>query len=169
MSEGRELTRLVILDGQVWPAGSVPPAEVAARIKNPKCWAPVEAEPGLPWGPEGGSALGGASGPVIPAGPAAGIPNLEEKAGDSEVVPADAGSVIGRAGTDHQPAGPESEPAAPAPVDEAPPLLPEPPRSGRGASEAAWRQYAQSYGVPLPEGAERAQIIAACKDAGLIQ
>jgi hypothetical protein len=178
VSEGRELTRLVILDGQVWPAGSTPPAEVAARIKNPLCWRPVEDDPPLPWGPEGMPSISTASSPVIPAEPARGIPNLDEKAGDSAVVGASTGSVIGRAETDHPLTEPEQpEPAAEPKLldriavddDEAPPLLQEPPRSGKGASEAAWRQYAQSYGVQVPEGADRADIIAACKDAGLIK
>lgn len=176
MSDGRELTRLVILDGQVWPAGSVPPAEVAARIKNPLCWQPVEDDPPLPWGPEGMPSVSTASSPVIPADPANGIPNLDEKAGDSAVIPANTGSVIGRAETDQPVTVPEPDPPHDPPPPnnyddevEAPPLFQEPPRSGKGATEVAWRQYAQGYGVEVPAGADRAEIIAACKDACLIK
>jgi hypothetical protein len=166
VSDGQELTRLVILDGQVWPAGSVPPAEVAARITNPKCWAPVEDEPSLPWGPEGMPRISTAGTPVVPADLATTVPNLEEKAGDSAVVASNPGSVIGRAETE-QPLSETADEVAG--DDEAPPLFAEPPRSGKGATEAAWRQYAEGYGVEVPEGADRAEIIAACKDAGLIQ
>lgn len=48
------------------------------------------------------------------------------------------------------------------PVAVAPsPPVGEPPRSGRGASAKAWRKYAESVGVVVPEGASREEIIAA--------
>lgn len=128
MTEGRALTRLVIIDGEVWPAGSVPPAEVAERIRNPLCWAPVEADPVLPWGPEGMPSIGSADTPVVPAEPATnGIANLQEQADgtvSSGVIAATNGSVIGRAETDNPltDLGPIHEPVEidqdePAPVD----------------------------------------------------
>jgi hypothetical protein len=200
VTEGRALTRLVILDGEVWPAGSIPPAAVAERIRNPKCWAPVEDEPVLPWGPEGMPSVGMPGSPVIPAAPAAGIPNLQEKAGDSGVVPASPGLLIARdpaevsgqafaaGGLVRGPGSAEDDsiPAQPQlhdrvaleddtlPVESAgetssPALLSEPPRSGRGASAAAWRAYAEQFDVDVPSGASRDDIIALLEDDGHIQ
>jgi hypothetical protein len=191
VTEGRALTRLVILDGEVWPAGSVPPAAVAKRIRNPQCWEPVESDPPLPWGPEGVPAIGTAGTPVVPAAPASGIPNLEEKTGDSAVVTARAGLPIGRdpaeasgqafAGQqqdgDAVPAPPDGEQELhdrlavepePDPAQQ-PALLSEPPRSGKGATTAAWRTYAQQFDVDVPAEADRGDIIALLKDDGHIQ
>jgi hypothetical protein len=201
VTDGKALTRLVVLDGEIWEAGSVPPPAVAARIRNPKCWAPVEPDPGLSWGPEGMTQVGTATQAVIPAAPAGnGIPNLQEQAGGTEqsgVIPADQGSVIGRDPTEpigqSEPTGeivgalkpfdpgpkpgtaaePEPEPKVepqPEPAVEEPPAGPvEPPRSGRGASETAWRSFAAGYGVEVADDADRASIIAACRKAGVIQ
>jgi hypothetical protein len=192
VTEGRALTRSVVLGGEVWEAGSVPPPEVAARIRNPRCWEPAEADPPLPWGPEGVPAVSTATQAVIPAAPAGnGIPNLEEMAGgtvQSGVIPAQPGNVIGRdpsepfapaVVTDAVP--PVQEPAEapwsetepePEPVVEEldfQPAQPEPPRSGKGATEAAWRAYAESFGVTVPQSADRGDIIARLKDDGYIQ
>lgn len=41
------------------------------------------------------------------------------------------------------------------------PPVGEPPRAGRGASAKAWRKFAESVGVVVPEGASREEIIAA--------
>jgi hypothetical protein len=182
VTEGRALTRLVILDGEVWPVGSVPPAAVAERIRNPKCWAPVEDEPELPWGPEGMPAVGTASTPVVPAQPASGIPNLQEKTGDSAVIPARPGTPIARdpaevSGQAFANGGPVREPGPAeddsaqlhdrvavddetAAADSPSALLSEPPRSGRGASTAAWRAYAQQFGAEVPDDAEKLRSIA---------
>lgn len=166
----RVLTRLVILDGVVWNEGDVPPPEVAALIRNPKCWAPAEAEAN-PWGPEGRSTpamdVMGTSKPVIPSEPGTnGIPNLEEQPADtasSAVVPADPGTVNGLP-------LPDPEPVVTVPVEEpAAPVLSEPPRSGKGATEAAWRAYAAQLGVDVAADADRGDIIARLKDDGRIQ
>jgi hypothetical protein len=174
VTEGRALTRLVVLDGEVWEAGSVPPPEVAERIRNPKCWAPLEQDPPLPWGPEGMPAINTASQAVIPAAPAGnGIPNLEEQAGgtaQSGVIPADQGNVIGR--DPSEPFGPNvASEVDPAQVEQQPEpvLLPEPPRSGKGSSETAWRAYAAQFGVEVPASSDRNAIIAQLKDDGYIR
>lgn len=181
MSEGRELTRLVILDGQVWAAGSVPPPEVAERIRNPKCWEPVEDEPGLRWGPEGMPSVSTFSNPVTPSEPTNGIRNLDEHAGGSDasgVIAARTGSVIGRAETDQPVTEPTEEQTGEETeqpklldriaVDDDEPVA-EPPRSGKGATEAAWREFATSRDVEVSDDDDRAAIIAACRDAGVIQ
>jgi hypothetical protein len=45
----------------------------------------------------------------------------------------------------------------------------EPPRSGKGSGEAAWRAFAEANGVQVSENDGRDEIIAACQDAGVIQ
>lgn len=160
----RALTRLVVLDGTVWNAGDVPPPEVAARIRNPQCWGPVEVDPN-PWGPEGQRTptvdVMDTGTPVVVSEPAAnGIPNLTEQPADtasSTVVPAVPGTVNGLP----LPSADAEEVAAPA--------LPEPPRSGKGATEAAWRAYAGQFSVELPADADRGDIIARLRDDGHIQ
>lgn len=175
------LTRLVILDGVVWPAGSVPPAAVAERIRNPKCWEPVENEPVLPWGPEGMPSISTASTPVVPAEPAGGVTNLQEKTGDNAAVAAQPGlpiardpaEVSGQAFAQQQTGEPElhdrlavQDDVTPLPKPE---LLSEPPRSGKGASTAAWRAYAEQFDVDVPADADRGDIIALLKNDGHIQ
>lgn len=164
----RALTRLVILDGVVWNEGDVPPPEVAALIRNPKCWAPVEADAN-PWGPEGRRTpsvdVMNTGQPVIPSEPGTnGIPNLTEQLADtasSAVVPAAQGTVNGLPLPDPEPVITDEGAAAP--------VLPEPPRSGRGATEAAWRAYAAQLGVDVASAADRGDIIARLKDDGRIQ
>jgi hypothetical protein len=186
VTEVRALTRLVVLDGEVWEAGSVPPPEVAERIRNPQCWAPIESEPPLPWGPEGMPQISTATQPVIPAAPAEnGIANLQEQAGGTEqsgVIAAQPGNVIGRDPAETvslpapagEPTATEEPPAAPVvdeqqPVEKPAALLPEPPRSGKGSSEAVWRAYAEQFDADIPADADRAAIIAQLKDDGYIQ
>jgi hypothetical protein len=48
-------------------------------------------------------------------------------------------------------------------------LLSEPPRSGKGATTAAWRAYAEQFDVQVDEDADRGAIIAQLKDDGYIQ
>jgi hypothetical protein len=55
----------------------------------------------------------------------------------------------------------EAPAAAPAPV-------PEPPRSGAGSGLPAWRAFADSRDVSYPQDAERGDVIAACREAGVI-
>lgn len=143
----RALTRFVLLDGRAWAPGDVPPDEVAARIRNPLAWSD-EAEPTGPV-PE----------PVI-------VPTV----GSAEVPQADLPpAVAGRPGDDTTsgsalPAGEPVERGGITP----PAGLPEPPRSGKGSSEAAWRDYAGRHGVQIDDGADRGAIIAALQDAGVI-
>ncbi len=59
------------------------------------------------------------------------------------------------AGTDAQGAGSDAPGAA------------MPPRSGSGASKDAWAEYARANQVDVPEGAGRADIIAALDQAGV--
>lgn len=49
------------------------------------------------------------------------------------------------------------------------PSLPEPPRSGKGATTAAWRTYAANFGVDIDEDADRGAIIDRLKNDGHIQ
>jgi hypothetical protein len=63
---------------------------------------------------------------------------------------------------DTEPSAPRQE--APAADQEA---LPEPPRSGTGSDLSAWRAFADSRGVQYPEDANRAAVIAACREAGV--
>jgi hypothetical protein len=37
-TQGRPVVSAVYVDGQYWPPNSVPPADVAAKITNPKVW-----------------------------------------------------------------------------------------------------------------------------------
>jgi hypothetical protein len=166
VSEGRELTRLVILDGVVWPAGSVPPAEVAKRIRNPKCWEPVENDPPLPWGPEGRP--GPATTPVSQARP--GLPigrDPDEPSGQALAAQQDAPAAEG--GPEDDKPGLDDQPDKPAPAEQQAPVLSEPPRSGKGATTAAWLAYARQFGIDVPAGADRGQIVALLEDDGHIQ
>lgn len=145
---GRKLTRLVVLDGQVWAAGSEPPPEIAARIRNPRAWsdepepAQVQPEPvikpvvGRTEVPVADPATGGVQNP--PA----------EATGNSSAVPE--GAVVETGGiTPGQ-------------------GLPEPPRAGKGSGVDAWRAYAEQHGVTVDDNAERGEIIAALQDAGVV-
>lgn len=42
-----------------------------------------------------------------------------------------------------------------------------PKQAGRGASSEAWAEYAARNGVTIPTGSARADIIAACQQAGI--
>lgn len=44
-----------------------------------------------------------------------------------------------------------------------------PPRSGRGSGTEAWETFARANGVQLPDGFDRADIITACEQAGLVE
>lgn len=45
----------------------------------------------------------------------------------------------------------------------------EPPRSGKGSGEDAWREFAQALDVTVPEGASRDDIVAFLIERGLIE
>ena len=44
-----------------------------------------------------------------------------------------------------------------------------PPRAGRGSNVAAWTGFAAGHNVDIPAAADRAAIIAACEQAGVIE
>jgi hypothetical protein len=52
---------------------------------------------------------------------------------------------------------------------EAQPEMPEPPRSGTGSGRDAWAAYATRYGVDVPDGASRNDIVNALAARGLIE
>lgn len=169
MTEGRALTRLVILDGQVWEAGSVPPPEVAERIRNPQAWQTLEdlveqiqPENQPPWHR--------VEQPVAEPLPAVdGLRNLEpQNPGNASgrVAEAQPGVISGR--PDPQP-DTEPDPGPAVQADQTAAAVQEPPRSGRGSSEAAWRAYADQLGVDVSDLDERGDIIARLKADGHIQ
>lgn len=65
---------------------------------------------------------------------------------------------------------PDAPPTRPDELDEddGPELLAAPPRAGRGSGLEAWQAWADSAGVDYPDDASRADIIAACEDAGVL-
>lgn len=161
MNPVRALTRTVVIDGEVYSAGDVPPAEIAARIRNPQCWQTldeladkVSEVMGLPEP---------SAGRVAEPDPApGGLRNLDPQptgTPSSAVPQAAAGTVNG--------APPAEEPADQQTTIHG--LLSEPPRSGRGATTAAWRAYAAQFHVDVPAEADRGDIIALLKDDGYIQ
>jgi hypothetical protein len=181
----RELKAVVLVDGVVYGPGYETdiPDHVAERITNPAAWGEeVDSDEGhgvpgdheqlasglLPHAPvqpnqivlAEPAGLGGFN-PMLPA---------SEDTGSS-AVPAGADTPTGvRQATeplDEQPGVLLQDQPAVAGDQQA--LLPEPPRSGKGATTAAWRAYAEQLGVQVDEDAERGDIIAALKDDGHIQ
>lgn len=70
-------------------------------------------------------------------------------------------------------ATPVTEPEPDEPPDDDPvpvtePAPDPPPRAGRGASADAWRAFAGSLAVTIPDNAGRDDIIAACERAGVL-
>lgn len=61
----------------------------------------------------------------------------------------------------------EPAPDLPPHVEAATAVAP-PARAGRGASADAWRAWADHANVTVPDGASRADIIAACEQAGVL-
>jgi hypothetical protein len=151
----------VILDGEIFVAGDVPPEHVARRIRNPQCWtelaAPVdEGTPPVP-GPPAAPPLPTEVVAADPAGPG-GINPLEAPADDttSSAVPTADGVPAGGPTATNETGNAQGQPLA------------EPPRSGKGSSEAAWRAFAAQYDVNT-DGMDRGDIIAALRDDGFIQ
>jgi hypothetical protein len=62
----------------------------------------------------------------------------------------------------------EDKPGSVKVTEPAPDLPPPPPRSGRGSGLDAWQAYANVAGVTYPADASRADIIAACVAAGVV-
>lgn len=193
----RELKAVVIVDGVVYgPGYETPDAKVAARIKNPAAWGePVDSDEGhgLPGNHE---QMAAGLLPHTPVQPNQVV--MAEPAGDGGVNPLlpaaeDTGSSAVPAGA----ATPAGVPSATAPMiltsnpgmDEGDAEDPayrledqteittgfdaeapaEPPRSGKGATTAAWRTYAEQLGVAVDDDAERGDIIARLKADGHIQ
>lgn len=181
----RELKNVVIVDGVVYgPGYETPDENVAKRITNPAAWGePVDSDEGhgvpgdheqlaaglLPHAPVQPNQITMAE----PAGPGGINPLLpaSEETGSS-AVPAGVATPTGV----RQPTEPLDErsqelPQQPAADGDQRPdgLLPEPPRSGKGATTGAWRAYAEQFDVEVDEDADRGDIIARLKNDGHIQ
>lgn len=171
----RQLTAVVYIDGVAYgPGYETPDDEVAARIKNPAAWSEERKDnaadtdghgvPGdheqlaaglLPHAPLQPDQVT----PSEPAGPGGLNPFLPpESDTKSSAVPAGAPTPAGLT----PPTAPPGEPGGAV-------LLQEPPRSGKGATTAAWRAYAAQFGVQVDDTDERGDIIARLKDDGHIQ
>ena len=146
MTEAKTVQRAVYgSDGVFYGVGSTPPAEVAAEFGD-HIWEAPETAP-----------AGGLLMPMVSA------PTERTGHGGVQVAPADPF----REPAPEKPAGaaPEATPAAPAaPSGDAPQP---PPLSGPGSSVDHWRSYAAAVGVEVPEGAKRAEVVDAVRDAGL--
>jgi hypothetical protein len=142
----RVLRTDVYVGGLCWPAGSVPPPGIADRITNQQAWTEV---------PDAESDTEAPT-PADPPAPPVVIEPVPEQPND------DAGDdlVIGEVVADD---GSPSDPLPPGA-----PSVQAPPRSGRGSGIEAWREFALLNDVDVRAGAERAEIIAACEDAGLL-
>lgn len=191
----RVLATTIVLGGQVFEAGDIPPASIAARIRNPSCWKTLTVdEPAPPVG--GGAAEQAAAGPSLVHEPVATQLLQREVVIRPPVTPADEddpqGSATTSAGID--PVTPE-EPLEEVElvgdpdveqtpvVDDAPELDededddqadtapvagPVPPRAGAGSGRPVWQAFASRNGVDHPADATRDEIIDACQQAGVI-
>lgn len=135
---GRALSCTVILDGTAWRADTVPPPAVAARIRNPQCWADAEATE-----------------PAGPTEPVSAVPEAEPPAQE----PAQG------VAAESDPAVPE---VVETPSTAGPPPVAAPPRSGAGSGLPAWRAFGQARDVDFERDATRDEIIAACEEAGVL-
>lgn len=184
----RELKNVVVVDGVVYGPGyeTEVPDRVAGRITNPAAWGEdVESDEGhgvpgnheqlaaglLPHAPVQPNQITMAE----PAGPGGLNPLLpaSEDTGSS-AVPAGVATPtgLGQPGEplDERPGGMPQQDQPAVEGDQRPDgLLPEPPRSGRGSTAAAWRAYAEQFGVQVDEAAERGDIIAQLKNDGFIR
>ena len=182
----RELKSVVLIDGVVYGPGyeTKVPDDVAKRIRNPAAWGEeVEVDEGhgvpgnheqlaaglLPHSPVQPNQIALAE-PAGPGGLNPLLPNSPDTG--SSAVPAGVATPTGIG----QPTAPLDERSAELPQQpavegdqRADALLSEPPRSGKGATTAAWRAYAEQFGVQVDEDADRGDIIAQLKDDGHIQ
>lgn len=183
----RELKTVVVVDGVVYGPGHQTdiPAHVASRITNPAAWGEqVESDEGHGVPGDHEQLAGG----LLPHAPVQ--PNqitLAEPAGDGGINPllpasADTGSSAVPAGAptptgagqptepfDEQPGVLLTDQPAVAGGERADAQLPEPPRSGKGATTAAWREYAGQFDVAIDEDADRGAIIDRLRSDGHIQ
>ncbi|MEU7905309.1 hypothetical protein [Actinoplanes sp. NPDC049118] len=136
----RRLAAWVIIDGRAYGPDHDLPADIAARITNPRAWPPEHAGP-----PEPEPVFAGLAAPTwtLDATPA---PEPESEPAPV-VVP------------------PDSDPASDGDGGGSPAVVP-PPRSGKGSGAEAWRAYAAAVHVTVADDADRGDIIAACVRAG---
>lgn len=140
--------------GRWFAAGSTPPELYARRITNPSAWTGQEDVMTGPVPNDNDTSQGpGETTRVVIAPPTGVTGGPEPRPG-----PSTGGTTAG---------------AGPAPQDGAPPAgtgtkLSAPPRSGKGSGTDAWEAFARVHGVTLPDDFDRAEIIAACEDAGLV-
>jgi hypothetical protein len=184
----RELQTVVLVDGVAYgPGYETPSDQVAARIKNPAAWGEdVDSDEGhgvpgnheqlaaglLPHAPVQPNQITMAE-PAGPGGINPLLPSSTETG--SSAVPA---GVANPTGIRQPDAVPLDERPGGMPQGDQPPLgggeradgqLSEPPRSGKGATTAAWRAYAEQFGAEVDDDADRAAIIAQLKDSGHIK
>lgn len=144
----RVLATDVYVAGQRYAAGTTPPDEIARRITNPAAWGYVVEEEvtKVIAQPQPGN--------TEPPAPRPGPTPIE--------VPESGG-----AGARLTPQ--LDDPQVKVVEDEEKSRLKAPPRSGKGSGIDAWEAFAAVHGVHTDPGAERAEIIAACEQAGLIE
>lgn len=189
MAEKRRLATYVRVAGRRWGPEHEVPADIAAKITNPKAWASDENE-GVSAAvgekkPDRGSSTGArlarfvyvggrryGPGDVIPDEVARRIMNLKAWEGGVLPFPAEERPV-------RRPTKPPKEVTQVAADEPAAPQVPEtvrvpkegvdpPPRHGRGSSLDAWQAFAVHNDVEFPDGANREAIIAACVQAGIV-
>ena len=147
---------MVHVAGQVFMPGDVPPADVAALIRNPHAWE-VTDEPDV--------AADGAVDPALGGGPAAGGAGQPGDRGGTD----DPGEDPDQDEDPDDPAQDHEQDDAQQQQDQTADVVGEPPpRAGRGSSATAWQRFADANGVQVAEGASQRDIIAACEQAGVI-
>ena len=152
----RVLSVNVWVDGVYCPAGSTPRPELAAQIGD-HAWTATDDAPV------------GTVTVEVPVQVEVPVVVTVTDDGDAVVTPDLDGTLIGGVVTDDNDAEPPSSsedvpPVAPSEelaLDVDPSSLVEPPRAGRGASSAAWAEYATALGIELSGDMGRDDIIAA--------
>ncbi len=146
----------VYVGGRCYSAGSEPPPQIADRITNPSAWRDA---------PAGDPGQTPAVTEPVPEQPNPG-PGDDTRIGEVDTEP------DREPEPPHAPPEPSPEqdppPAPPAPSPEPEPLPEAPPRSGKGSGIEAWREFARATNTAVEPDADRAQIIAACETAGLL-
>lgn len=185
MGGHRRLAGYVIVDGTPYGPDDHLPERIAVRITNPAAWAldtPTHSAVSAPLVPTLSNADAAdqvTAGRHDTAVPDPAVPNAAAAdGGPADESPAD--DVPAPEPDMPHPAVPDEmvstrdenvsrDITAPSPDTdevEAPAAVSPPPRSGKGSGIEAWRAYARALRVPVPDGAERADIITACEKAG---
>jgi hypothetical protein len=138
----RGLADNTFVDGKPYAKGSFPPPEVAAKIADHLWAGGKRPETFVTGGPVDSMP---APGDLEPAPPQFQPPSQRQAPAVESV--------------DDEPAGGQGD-VSPASTVERPPL------SGPGSSGAAWREYAGSLGVEVPEDAKRDDVIEQLRAAG---